>query len=55
VSFAAGIDRANFADAVALGLVPITVCSDLLKPFFLGPFSRVRVPISGLRLPCKCS
>ncbi len=32
VSFAAGIDRANFADAVALGLVPITVCSDLLKP-----------------------
>ena len=32
VSFAAGIDRANFPDAVALGLTPITVCSDLLKP-----------------------
>ena len=32
ISFAAGIDRGNFADAVALGLVPITVCSDLLKP-----------------------
>ncbi len=32
ISFSAGIDRGNFANAVALGLVPITVCSDLLKP-----------------------
>jgi len=31
ISFSAGIDRGNFADAVSLGLVPITVCSDLLK------------------------
>jgi len=31
VSFSAGIDKANFADAVALGLTPITVCSDLLQ------------------------
>ncbi len=31
VSFSAGIDEANFADAVALGLKPVTVCSDLLK------------------------
>ncbi len=31
ISFSAGIDRANFADAVAIGLTPITVCSDLLK------------------------
>jgi putative selenate reductase len=31
ISFAAGIDRQNFPDAVALGLVPITVCTDLLK------------------------
>jgi putative selenate reductase len=31
VSFSAGIDRVNFPDAVALGLVPITVCTDLLK------------------------
>lgn len=31
ISFSAGIDRKNFADAVAMGLVPITVCSDLLK------------------------
>ena len=32
VSFSAGVDRHNFADAVSLGLVPVTVCSDLLKP-----------------------
>lgn len=32
VSFSAGIDRQNFPDAVALGLVPVTVCTDLLRP-----------------------
>ena len=32
VSFSAGIDRGNFADAVAIGLCPVTVCSDLLRP-----------------------
>lgn len=32
ISFSAGIDAQNFADSVALGLTPITVCSDLLKP-----------------------
>ena len=31
ISFSAGIDRSNFADAAALGLVPVTVCSDLLR------------------------
>lgn len=31
VSFSAGIERANFPDAIALGLVPVTVCTDLLK------------------------
>jgi putative selenate reductase len=39
ISFSAGIDRRNFPDAVALGLVPITVCSDLLKP---GGYARSR-------------
>lgn len=32
ISFSAGIDRKNFPDAVALGLVPVTVCTDLLRP-----------------------
>jgi len=32
VSFSAGIDRGNVAVAVGLGLTPVTVCSNLLKP-----------------------
>ena len=32
MSFSAGIDGKNFADAVAIGLVPVTVCTDLLRP-----------------------
>jgi putative selenate reductase len=32
ISFAGGVDQTNFADTVALGLKPVTVCSDLLKP-----------------------
>jgi len=32
ISFAGGVDSGNFADTVALGLAPVTVCSDLLKP-----------------------
>jgi putative selenate reductase len=39
VSFSAGIDRANFPDAVALGLAPVTVCTDLLKT---GGYGRAR-------------
>lgn len=39
ISFSAGIQRRNFPDAVALGLVPITVCSDLLQP---GGYGRAR-------------
>ena len=39
ISFSAGIDRNNFADALALGLVPVTVCSDLLRP---GGYARAR-------------
>ncbi len=32
VSWSAGIDKDNLADSVGLGIVPATVCSDLLKP-----------------------
>jgi putative selenate reductase len=32
VSWSAGIDSSNVADAVGLGLRPVTVCSNLLKP-----------------------
>lgn len=46
ISFSAGIDRENFADAVALGLAPITVCSDLLKP---GGYGRSSAYLEGLQ------
>jgi len=36
VSFSAGIDRSNFADAVALGLAPVTACTDLLRTVGYG-------------------
>ena len=39
VSFSAGIDRDNVADAVALGLAPVTVCTTLLKPGGFGNLS----------------
>ena len=37
-SFSAGIDRQNFPLAVACGFVPVTVCTDLLRP---GGFGRL--------------
>ncbi|MCZ6597046.1 MAG: 4Fe-4S dicluster domain-containing protein [Planctomycetota bacterium] len=47
VSFSAGIDRRNFPDAVALGIVPVTVCTDLLRP---GGYGRARGYFDELRL-----
>jgi putative selenate reductase len=40
LSFSAGVDNRNFADCVALGLAPITVCTDLLKPGGYGRLPR---------------
>lgn len=39
ISFSAGIDRLNYPDAVALGLAPVTVCTDLLKA---GGYARLQ-------------
>jgi putative selenate reductase len=38
LSFSAGVDNRNFPDCVALGLAPVTVCTDLLRP---GGYSRL--------------
>jgi putative selenate reductase len=40
LSFSAGVDNRNFADCVALGLAPVTVCTDLLKPGGYGRLPR---------------
>ncbi len=45
VSFSGGIDRHNFADAVSLGLTPVTVCTDLLKP---GGYARQQSYLADL-------
>ncbi len=38
LSFSGGIDRNNFTDALACGLVPVTTCTDLLRP---GGYARL--------------
>jgi putative selenate reductase len=43
VAFSAGIDKDNLTEAVELGLTPVTICSDLLKP---GGYGRMA---QGLR------
>ncbi|MCP3902534.1 MAG: glutamate synthase [Planctomycetes bacterium] len=45
ISFSAGVDRHNFADAVALGLTPITVCTDLLRT---GGYTRAQAYFRNL-------
>lgn len=45
ISFSAGIDKANFADAVGIGLVPVTVSTDLLRP---GGYGRAPTYLSNL-------
>lgn len=47
VSWSAGITRDNVVAAASLGLVPITVCSDLLKP---GGYGRLALMTKKLRL-----
>ncbi|MFT7463543.1 MAG: putative selenate reductase [Pseudohongiellaceae bacterium] len=32
ISFSAGVDKVNYPDTLALGLIPATVCTDLLRP-----------------------
>jgi putative selenate reductase len=50
VAFSAGIDKDNLADAVALGLTPVTICSDLLKP---GGYGRMAQGLRKLKKAMK--
>ncbi|HET7294412.1 MAG TPA: glutamate synthase [Vicinamibacteria bacterium] len=47
LSFSAGVDSRNFADCVALGLAPVTVCTDLLKPGGYGRLPRYLVNLEA--------
>jgi len=46
VSFSAGLTKENLASVAALGLAPMTVCSDLLKP---GGYGRIKPMLEGLQ------
>ena len=50
ISFSAGVDKHNFANCVACGFVPITVCSDLLK---VGGFGRLHEYLKNLETDMK--
>lgn len=45
ISFSAGIDQNNFPDAVAQGFVPVTTCTDLLRP---GGYGRLPAYLTRL-------
>ncbi|MFQ5806569.1 MAG: glutamate synthase [Phycisphaerae bacterium] len=45
ISFSAGIDRTNFAAAVACGFVPVSACTDLLRP---GGYGRLSTYLQSL-------
>lgn len=45
VSFSAGITKENLGEAVGLGLAPVTICSDLLKP---GGYGRLKPMLTTL-------
>ncbi|MBA2707182.1 MAG: hypothetical protein H0U59_05195 [Gemmatimonadaceae bacterium] len=50
ISFSAGIDAKNFPLAVACGFVPVTTCSDLLKP---GGYGRMPAYLTNLTKAMK--
>jgi putative selenate reductase len=50
ISFSAGIDKHNFANAVACGFVPVTTCSDLLK---VGGYGRLFEYLKNLEADMK--
>ncbi len=55
VSFSAGIDRENVATAVGLGLTPVTVCTDLLKPGGYGRLAPMLKKLAGSMAAAGCA
>ncbi len=52
ISFSAGVDANNFADCVSLGLLPVTTCTDLLRPKGYG---RLPQYLQNLELKMKAT
>jgi len=55
VSFSAGITKANFPKVAGLGLAPITVCSDLLKPGGYGRLKPMLVALADAMTSAGCA
>jgi len=54
VSFSAGVTKKDFAALAGLGLAPITVCSDLLKPGGYGRLRPMLVALTGAMNEAGC-
>jgi len=50
ISFSAGVDLQNFAECVSTGLVPVTTCTDLLRP---GGYGRLQQYLVSLEKKMK--
>lgn len=50
ISFSAGVEQANFSDCVAQGFVPVTTCTDLLRP---GGYGRLPAYLNRLAQKMK--
>lgn len=55
VSFSAGITKHNIAKVSGLGLTPITVCSDLLKPGGYGRLKPMLTALAGAMTATGCA
>ncbi len=55
ISFSAGIDAQNFAEAVACGFVPITVCTDLLRVGGYGRLPKYLTRLSKEMAALQCT
>jgi putative selenate reductase len=55
VSFSAGVDRDNVADAIGLGLAPVTICTGLLKPGGYGNLSGMLKALSDSMQEAGCA
>ena len=52
IAFSAGVDAVNAADCVAAGLVPVTTCTDLLRPGGYGRLPRYLENLEGRLREC---
>jgi putative selenate reductase len=55
VSFSAGVDRGNVADTVGLGLRPVTMCTNLLKPAGYGNLSAMTHALAAAMEEAGCA